>query len=89
MKFMEIVETVESIETKLSALSEAKLALLETILEEGAETQFDVEYHIRISAYQRKGWSAFCLDISDLFSQNCESKSMKRTNPSTVAFAKN
>ena len=46
MKFMEIVETVESIETKLSALSEAKLALLETILEEGAETQFDVEYHI-------------------------------------------
>ena len=46
MKFIEIVETVESIETKLSALSEAKLALLETILEEGAETQFDVEYHI-------------------------------------------
>ena len=34
MKFIEIVETVESIETKLSALSEAKLALLETILEE-------------------------------------------------------
>ena len=46
MKFVEIVETVESIETKLDGLSEEKLVLLETILKEGAETEFDVEYHI-------------------------------------------
>lgn len=46
MKFVEIVETVESIENKLGTLSEAKLGLLETILTEGAETQFDIVHHI-------------------------------------------
>lgn len=46
MKFVEIVETVESIEAKLETLSEAKLGLLETILVEGAETEFDVVHHM-------------------------------------------
>ena len=46
MKFVEIVETVENIETKLSTLSESKLDLLEVILEEGSEIEFDVTHHI-------------------------------------------
>lgn len=46
MKFVEIVETVESIENELGTLSEEKLELLETILKEGAETEFDVVHHI-------------------------------------------
>jgi hypothetical protein len=46
MKFVEIVETVESIETKVSTLSEAKLGLLETILEEGAGIDFDAAHHM-------------------------------------------
>jgi len=46
MKFVEIVETVESIESKLDTLSEAKLELLETILEEGADIEFDTVHHM-------------------------------------------
>ncbi len=46
MKFVEIVETVENIETKLSTLSESKLDLIEVILEEGSEVEFDVAHHI-------------------------------------------
>ncbi len=46
MKFVEIVETVESIEAKLSNLSESKLVLLETILNEGVDLTFDVVHHM-------------------------------------------
>lgn len=46
MNFVEIVKTVESIESKLGTLSEDKLELLETIMSEGAETTFDVAHHI-------------------------------------------
>lgn len=46
MKFVEIVETVEGIESKLGTLSEEKLGLLESILVEGADTAFDVVNHI-------------------------------------------
>jgi len=45
MKFVEIVETVESIERKLSTLSESKLDLMEVILEEG-NTDFDIAHNI-------------------------------------------
>jgi len=46
MKFVEIVETVENIESKLSTLSESKLDLLEVILEEGSDIEFDIQHHI-------------------------------------------
>jgi hypothetical protein len=46
MKFIEIVETVDGIESKLESLSEAKLGLLEAILTEGVETSFDVVNHL-------------------------------------------
>lgn len=46
MKFVEIVETIESIETKLGTLSEAKLGLLETILEEGTDIEFDAVHYM-------------------------------------------
>lgn len=45
MKFVEIVEIVEDIESRLESLSEAKLGLLEAMFTEG-ETTFDVENHI-------------------------------------------
>lgn len=46
MKFVEIVETVESIEKKLETLSDAKLGLLESIIVEGSDITFDVAHHI-------------------------------------------
>ena len=46
MKFVEIVEVVESIESKLENLSDEKLNLLDSMLSEGSETSFDVEHHI-------------------------------------------
>jgi len=45
MNFVEIVELVDNIETKLSHLSESKLDLMAEILEEGT-TDFDVAHHI-------------------------------------------
>ncbi len=46
MEFVEIVETVESIEKKIETLSDAKLGLLEALLIEGTDTSFDVAHHI-------------------------------------------
>ncbi len=46
MKFIEIVETVDGIESKLETLSDAKLGLVEAMLVEGAETEFDVVNHL-------------------------------------------
>jgi len=46
MKFVEIVETVESIEAKFATLSESKLDLLEVILEEGSEIEFDITHYM-------------------------------------------
>lgn len=46
MKFVEIVETVEELESKLATLTESKLNLLESMLEEGVDTKFDVLHHI-------------------------------------------
>lgn len=46
MKFVEIVASVASIESKLGTLSEAQLGLLETILTEGTDTSFDVTHHM-------------------------------------------
>lgn len=46
MKFIEIVETVEDIEYKIETLSETKLGLLEIILEEGSDHEFDIINHI-------------------------------------------
>lgn len=46
MKFIEIVETIEGIETKLQTLSEAQLGLMESIFTEGADHQFDVVSHL-------------------------------------------
>ena len=46
MNFVEIVESVEEIENKLSSLTEAKLDLVEMILSEGAEITFDVTHHL-------------------------------------------
>jgi len=46
MKFVEIVEIVEDIESKLGTLSESKLDLIETILEEGTDIEFDIVHHL-------------------------------------------
>ena len=46
MNFVEIVETVEDIETKMVDLSEEKLGLLKAVLVEGSEIEFDVVHHI-------------------------------------------
>lgn len=45
MKFVEIVELVDDIESRIEDLSEAKLGLLEAIFTEGV-TSFDVDSHI-------------------------------------------
>ena len=45
MKFVDIVELVDDIESRIEDLSEAKLGLLEAIIEEG-QTSFDVDSHI-------------------------------------------
>ena len=46
MDFIGIVETVADIETKLGKLSEEKLSLMETVLVEGSEIEFDVVHHL-------------------------------------------
>ena len=46
MKFIEIVETVDGIESKLDKLSDAKLGLVEAMLVEGTDTEFDVVSHL-------------------------------------------
>lgn len=46
MNFIEIVETVEGIESKLESLSDAKLGLIESMIIEGADTSFDVVSHL-------------------------------------------
>lgn len=46
MKFIEIVETVDGIESKLQSLSDAKLGLLESLMIEGSGIEFDVVNHL-------------------------------------------
>jgi hypothetical protein len=46
MNFVEIVETVEGIESKFDTLSEAQLKLTQSLLTEGADLEFDVTHHI-------------------------------------------
>lgn len=46
MKFEEIVELVEEIEEKFSTLTNAQLGLVEAILEEGMDREFDVVHHL-------------------------------------------
>lgn len=46
MKFVEIVETIEALEKSIETLSESKLDLLETIIKEGAEIEFDASHYI-------------------------------------------
>lgn len=46
MDFVEIVQTVEEIEDKVATLSHTKLGLLEALLHEGVDIEFDVVNHL-------------------------------------------